>query len=58
MAFWILIMSKKATKTELEEQYSLDDALKLSALCQMRMDTASAKEEENKRKLEKQGKGG
>ena len=44
-------MSEKATKTELEEQYSLDDAIKLSALWQMQTDIAEAKKKENEKEM-------
>ena len=50
-------MSKRATKTELEEQYTLDDVLKLSALCQMQADTMAGKADKLAKETDKRPRG-
>ena len=47
---YILIKAKLASKFELEEYYTLNEALKLFALYQMDLDIQKGKEEELKRK--------
>jgi len=53
---YILIGMKIASKFELEEYYTLDEALKLYALWRMTQDIEAAKAEEMKDKIKK-GKG-
>ena len=49
MALWVLVELKAATKAELEEYYTLDDALKLIALSQMRADIEAAAKKHRKK---------
>jgi hypothetical protein len=42
----MLVVTKRATKFELETYYTLDDALKLIALTNMTADVAAARDEE------------
>jgi hypothetical protein len=48
---YILIGMKLASKTELEESYDLDEALKLYALWRMTEDVQAAKADELKNKV-------
>ena len=48
---WMLIGSKIATKAELEDYYTLDEALKLFALWRMTQDIESIKANELKSKI-------
>ena len=53
----MLIMTKRATKQELEEYYSLEDALKLSALSQMSADILDFKRREAEKQRKRQYRG-
>ena len=50
---WILIGTKIATKFELEEYYTLDEALKLYALWRMQQDIEAFKADEMAKKIKK-----
>ena len=50
---WILIGMKMATKFELEEYYTLDEALKLYALWRMQQDIEGLKADEMTKKIKK-----
>jgi hypothetical protein len=49
---YILIKAKLASKFELEEYYTLDEALKLYALYRMDMDIQKGKEDEMRERRE------
>ena len=48
---WMLIGAKLVTRFELEEYYTLDDALKLFALFRMQQDIEAYHADELKRKM-------
>jgi hypothetical protein len=52
---YILIGMKLASKSELEEAYTLDEALKLYALWRMSQDIEAAQADDLKNKINKKG---
>jgi hypothetical protein len=53
LRMWVLINTKLASKSELEEYYDLDEALKLYALWRMQQDIEAFRAEELKKKIKK-----
>jgi len=53
MSLWMLIATKKVTKESLEKYYSMDDALKLTALHQMMDNTTAIRADKSAKKLKR-----